>query len=79
MVGWNSEETLETGAMLEEPPKEGAALKIIGSSMMAHAATKEEVLEMLKKDIYATSGVWDLDKVRFPLISCKEERGLIAD
>jgi hypothetical protein len=57
--------------MLEEPPQEGAALKIIGSSMIAHAATKEEVLENLKKDIYTRSGVWDLDKVRFRLVSYK--------
>lgn len=37
---------------------------MIGSVMIAHAATKEEVIERLKKDIYTTSGVWDWDKVQ---------------
>jgi len=50
--------------MLEEVPKEGEGLKIIGSAMMAHAATKGEVLEMIKQDIYFKSNVWNLDKVR---------------
>jgi uncharacterized protein len=52
------------GAMLEEVPKEGEGLKIFGSAMMAHAASKEEVLDVLKQDVYFKSGVWDLDKVR---------------
>jgi hypothetical protein len=41
--------------------------------MIALAASKEEVLEKLKADIYAQSGVWDLSKVRFYLffpLSC---------
>lgn len=49
--------------MLSEVPKEGEGLKIIGSAMMAHAASKEEVMEMIEKDIYADSGVWNLEKV----------------
>lgn len=54
------------GAMLEEVPKEGEGLKIMGSAMMAHAATKEEVLEAIKQDIYFKSNVWNFDKVRPP-------------
>ena len=50
--------------MLDEAPKEGEGLKIKGSIMLALAESKEEVLETLKKDIYCTSGVWDLDKVQ---------------
>jgi hypothetical protein len=53
--------------MLEEPPKEGEGLKIFGSAMMAHAASKEEVLEVIKQDIYYKSNVWNLDKVRLTL------------
>lgn len=60
----DSKAMVTVGAMLEEPYQEGAGLKIIGSAMMAHAATKEEVLEMIEKDIYIESGVWDLEKVR---------------
>jgi uncharacterized protein len=32
--------------------------------MLAHAETKEEVLEKLKKDIYSESEVWDWSKVQ---------------
>jgi hypothetical protein len=39
-------------------------LKIEGSAMVAYASSKEEVLERLKEDIYAKSGVWDFSKVR---------------
>ncbi|PGH27757.1 hypothetical protein AJ80_00545 [Polytolypa hystricis UAMH7299] len=49
------------GATLDEPPAEGSPLKFNGSFIVAHAATKEEALEEIKKDVYATSGVWDLD------------------
>lgn len=49
--------------MLDEVPKEGEGLKISGSSVVAWASSKEEVMEILKGDIYATEGVWDLEKV----------------
>lgn len=51
--------------MLEDVPKEGSPLKINGSVMMAVASSKEEVLEKIKKDVYAGQGVWDMDKVSF--------------
>jgi hypothetical protein len=57
--------------MLEEVPKEGEGLKIMGSAMMAHAATKEEVLEVIKQDIYFKANVWNLDKVRLHLSTSK--------
>lgn len=52
-----------TGALLEEVPAEGGPLKIQGSAMVCVAASKEEVIEKLKTDIYAESGVWDFSKV----------------
>ena len=36
---------------------------------MAVADSKEEVMELIKKDIYYTSGVWDLEKVSSELTS----------
>ncbi len=48
---------------MEDLPKEGEALKIQGSAMVAVASSKEEVLELLKKDIYAENEVWDFSKV----------------
>lgn len=54
------------GATIEAPPKEGEPLALDGSVMIAVAESKEEVLEKLHKDIYATSGVWNMDEVRSP-------------
>jgi len=51
------------GATLAAPPKEGEGLQITGSAMMAQAATKEEVIEALKKDVYAKE-VWDFSKIQ---------------
>lgn len=49
--------------MLEDTPKEGEALKIKGSVMMAVAESKEQVMEKLKADVYAKGEVWDFDQV----------------
>lgn len=62
------------GAMLEDTPKEGEGLKINGSVMMAVAASKEEVLEKIKKDVYANEGVWDMEKVSFFVDGVKKTR-----
>lgn len=35
-----------------------------GSTLIVAAEGVEEIREILSKDIYATSGVWDLDNVR---------------
>jgi len=53
------------GALLDEVPAEGDALKIQGSAMVALASSKEEVLELLKKDVYAQNEVWDFSKASF--------------
>ena len=52
--------------MLEEPIKDGDSgpPKMKGSAMLIGAKTQAEVVERLKKDIYVTSGVWDLEKVQ---------------
>jgi hypothetical protein len=54
------------GAMLDNVPQEGSPLEIRGSVMLAVASSKEEVLEKIKKDVYAAEGVWDMDKVSQP-------------
>lgn len=50
--------------MLKEPVKEGETPKMYGSACLIGAATKEEVIERLKKDIYVTGEVWDWSKVQ---------------
>ncbi|OJD28801.1 ycii-related domain protein [Diplodia corticola] len=52
------------GGFLEDVPKEGEPMKMLGSAMLAWAATKEEVLEKLKRDVYTENQVWDWSKVQ---------------
>lgn len=46
-------------------PKEVEQLMFAGSAMVALASSKEEVLEILKNDIYAKNEVWDFSKVSY--------------
>ncbi|KAI1283934.1 hypothetical protein F5Y07DRAFT_94350 [Xylaria sp. FL0933] len=54
------------GAMLNEKPESDDATKFsfYGSTLVCVASSKEEIMDVLSKDIYATSGVWDLDNVQ---------------
>lgn len=52
------------GAFMGSKPKEGETPDMKGSAMLCYAESEEEVRARLKKDIYVTSGVWNLDKVR---------------
>ncbi|KAI1156331.1 hypothetical protein F4825DRAFT_446523 [Nemania diffusa] len=54
------------GAILNEKPESDDASKysFYGSTLVCVASSKEEILELLSKDIYTTSGVWDLDNVQ---------------
>lgn len=61
---------------MEEVPKEGDGLKIQGSAMVAVASSKEEVIEELKKDVYAKNEVWDFSKVRMLSLSMPLGRGI---
>jgi hypothetical protein len=60
------------GAILSEvpPDDEPTSLKFAGSMFVAEATTKEEVVEILKKDIYAESGVWDIENVSVSFMVC---------
>ena len=51
------------GAILDEVPKGDDPLKFAGSAIVCVAGSKEEVIEKLKKDVYAESNVWDFSKV----------------
>ncbi|KAM0213913.1 hypothetical protein ACHAQD_009126 [Fusarium lateritium] len=54
------------GAILNSVPKDDSpsSLDFAGSTLVCVAESVEEVREQLSKDIYATSGVWDMDKVQ---------------
>ncbi|KAJ6007622.1 hypothetical protein N7540_011598 [Penicillium herquei] len=49
------------GAMLNSHPAEGESLSFKGSMMLAVAENEAEVRALLENDIYARSGVWDLE------------------
>ena len=50
--------------------------KFIGSTFHIRANTKEDVINFLKKDIYATEGIWDFDSlvVNQLLVAAREEK-----
>lgn len=54
------------GAMLQEHLKPGdeGPQKMCGSAMLIKAASQEEALERVRRDVYTMEGVWDIDKVQ---------------
>lgn len=57
-----------SGAILNSVPKDDSpsSLDFAGSTLVCIANSVEEIREQLSKDIYATSGVWDMDKASTP-------------
>ena len=55
---------LRLGSFLEEPAKEGETPRMKGSVVLAEAESREEVIRILKEDIYSKNEVWDWSKVR---------------
>ena len=56
----------DLGGLLSDVPEnenDPTTYGFIGSAMVFKATSKEHALELAKSDIYATSGVWDMDKV----------------
>ena len=49
--------------MFDHHPKEGETPSFKGSMLVVVAESEQEVRDTLSKDIYATSGVWDVDNV----------------
>ncbi|KAF7545053.1 hypothetical protein G7Z17_g9473 [Cylindrodendrum hubeiense] len=60
------------GALLNNVPKDDdpASLDFLGSTLVCVAESVEQVREQLSKDIYATSGVWDMEKVQIYPFRC---------
>ncbi|ODM18677.1 hypothetical protein SI65_05294 [Aspergillus cristatus] len=58
------------GAMLEKHPAEGEDALFKGSMIVYTGESVEDVREAINGDIYAKSGVWDLEKVQIiPYVS----------
>ncbi|BCS23922.1 YciI family protein [Aspergillus puulaauensis] len=52
------------GPTLVSHPLVGEEPQINGSVLLLNADTQEEILEIVRQDIYTTSGVWDLQNIR---------------
>ncbi|KAJ5371344.1 uncharacterized protein N7496_007436 [Penicillium cataractarum] len=60
---------VDGGAIFQRHPEEGKDAQFLGSVVVYAAEDVEEVREIISKDIYATGGVWDLEKVQiFPYV-----------
>lgn len=56
--------------MLNAHPAEGETPSFKGSMMMVVADSAEQAFELLKKDIYVVSGVWDMDNAQIIPVCC---------
>ena len=63
------------GAIMNDVPEGNDPNKwsFAGSTIVAIAESKEEIIEVLKKDIYTESGVWDIENVRNLAASCASD------
>lgn len=59
------------GAILDEQPREGDTPKMKGSVLVAVAESRQEVLKLVKEDVYSTHGVWNVEKVQIYPVSVK--------
>jgi hypothetical protein len=57
------------GAMLEAHPADGETPSFKGSMMIAVAESEADVRALLEKDIYVSSGVWDMEKAQIIPVS----------
>lgn len=55
---------LAPGALLHKPFAQGHPPAIEGSGMIAYAATRDEVVERLTRDILVTGGVWNISSLQ---------------
>lgn len=62
------------GALLNGVPKDDKpeSLDFFGSTLVIVADSAEDIRSQLSKDIYATSGVWDLEKVDISNVNARD-------
>ena len=55
------------GAILNEVPTsdDPKDFSFAGSTLVVQATSREEIKEILRKDIYAQAGVWDVENVSY--------------
>jgi uncharacterized protein YciI len=60
------------GAILDEVPvdDEPSSMKMSGSTIVMVASSRDEVVNLLREDVYAKNGVWDVDNVQMWPLKC---------
>lgn len=58
------------GAIYNEPKTPGGERTFAGSHLQIVADTKEEALEVVKGDVFAKEGVWDLQNIIIYQFGC---------
>ncbi|KAB8075550.1 hypothetical protein BDV29DRAFT_171647 [Aspergillus leporis] len=61
--------------MLNSYPAHGETPSFKGSVMIVVAEDEAQVRELIKKDIYATSGMWDVERVEIIQFMCSVRAG----
>ncbi|CZT25426.1 uncharacterized protein RCC_11158 [Ramularia collo-cygni] len=52
------------GASLDEPLQEGVGMKTNGSVIIIESDSEAEARRIVEGDVYYTSGVWDVEKIK---------------
>ncbi|KAJ4302401.1 hypothetical protein N0V88_002545 [Collariella sp. IMI 366227] len=54
------------GAVLNDPPTsdDPSTFSFAGSTLVVVASSREEIKELLRKDVYAKNGVWDVENAQ---------------
>lgn len=57
------------GAVLNDVPTsdDPSTFSFAGSTIVIQASSRDEIKEVLRRDVYAKSGVWDVENVGLPL------------
>ncbi|CAB4253752.1 similar to hypothetical protein KNAG_0C04880 [Kazachstania naganishii CBS 8797] [Maudiozyma barnettii] len=58
------------GAIFNEPTTPGGERTFAGSHLQVVAPTKEEALNIVKGDIFAREGIWDMDNIIIYQFGC---------
>ncbi|KAJ5766163.1 uncharacterized protein N7511_003779 [Penicillium nucicola] len=75
----SSGKLVDGGAIFEEHPQQGKDSQFLGSVVVYTGENIEEVRELINNDIYARSGVWDLERVQIYPIGVKKRMLDIKD
>lgn len=59
------------GGIANDFPEPGQQFPFVGSALVVTADSKHDVIQLLKQDIYFTSGVWDVENAKIYAVSPK--------